>query len=208
MDRFLEEDAWVLFRTEPGERFLTLFLFFRHHGRLSAKFRLPTRNSRRPATIPDFFATYRCAIERSGPDKPWFLKDATVIQSFAEIPRNPDRFLTASSILRFYNSNLPHIESFEEHWDLLLKAFNALHDGKFPDSIYLKLIFAALRMEGYPVKEDWLHSLGKRGEFVRQILFADWSPRSPEDARHLKEYFHNLLRWIEGETPWKIPNTG
>lgn len=154
---FISDQGCLLRKSSSGENHLLLVFFLRHHGLKSVLSRI-SRSPARASPQPDLFHSGRALIEQRDDGKPAFLKDFQPEHLHRGIGNAYRALACASSLSRFYENNLLHLESFQETWSLLHQALAAFARKPLPEASLLKAFFLFARSEGYPVTAQWLNA--------------------------------------------------
>jgi recombinational DNA repair protein (RecF pathway) len=152
---FLTDEGCLLRKADSGEHHCLLVFFLKENG---LKFAL-TRNrskSDSSSTLPDLFEAGDVCLQQKDAAKPAFLREFNPNRRFPTIARHYKTFRAASSLARFYERNLIHMEHFEDAWALLSKALLSFAMKHEPETTLFKTLFIFARMEGYPVQAQWL----------------------------------------------------
>ena len=155
----LTTEAFVIEKRPPTDSFQGFTLFSPEHGNLRVLQRVP----RRPApthTAPDLFDDVAVMLESSNQGRTWFVKEVRIATRRAAIGRSYDALRFASALAALVGRNPVHEESREQVGLLLRTALDAFGTGVRPDVVHLKSLYLFARDEGYPVKQEWLPSLG------------------------------------------------
>ena len=138
-----------------GENHVLMVFFLAESGLkycLAQKTSTPAKGS----GLPDLFQYGEVVLEQKDSSRPAFLKDFSLRVDSKEIGRSYRVLKAASSLARFFENNLLHLEHFPEAWNLLQVALDALSTKDRPDVTLFKTFFAFGRSEGYPVIAHWL----------------------------------------------------
>jgi hypothetical protein len=93
-----------------------------------------------------------------------------------------------------------HLQDTMPVYQLLLNALSALEDGLDPMTIWLKTLFRFGRIEGLPVKQDWLANLNRdENQFA---VFTLNTPVAEQETKADKvlNLVHSLRSWLNAET--------
>lgn len=192
-------EGTILDRVETGESYLRISLFSGQIGLRAVLFRISKNTRSHPP--PDLFDEVEFVTRHSndGQGLP-FVKDFQIIAKRTEIAHNHLRFQVASSISRLFLDNGPLLQDTLPFGQLFLRSLVALQNGLDPTSIWLKTLFQFGRLEGHPVKQDWLANLGQEDRnlavFVLNTKLTEQEPK--------KELVTNLVQslstWLNAET--------
>ncbi|HEY5240747.1 MAG TPA: hypothetical protein VIJ22_04740 [Polyangiaceae bacterium] len=146
-------------RRPPADSFQTYLLFSPEHGNLLALQRVPKKSS--PTHVsPDLFDELTAMLESSNQGRTWFVKEVRIVARRTGIGASYDALRFASALVAVVGRNPVHEESREAVGKLLRVALDSFAAGARPDAVYLKSLYLFARDEGYPVKQEWLPSLG------------------------------------------------
>lgn len=197
-------DAVVLDRRPPSESFQQLCLFSAEHGNLVALQRVPKKPN--PAHTPaDLFDDASLILESSNQGRTWFVKELRILARRSEIGRSYECLRHASMLAALVQRNPVHEESREAVGRLIQTGLDAFARGVRPDVTYLKCLYLFARDEGYPVKQDWLPSLGEHEyALARQALMEplERQTSAPGDVAVVRQ---SLEAYLSGQTDIVIP---
>lgn len=166
-------DALVLDCSPSGESFLKLFWI----SEASADYALLRETKRRTTSRPAPPQLLEIVIETPSVGGAQFVRDWRILRDWTELARHYDQFTAWGNIVRFLRLNLSHLSDYRPAFSLLLTVLDSLAAGKPAAATELKTLFQFARLEGYPVREEWLASLGKQ-----RRLLADTVLYSPLDV--------------------------
>jgi hypothetical protein len=155
----LTTDAFVIEKRPPTDAFQTLALFSPEHGNLLAMLRVPRRPSATHVS-PDLFDEVSAMLESSNQGRTWFVSEVRITVRRSGIGSSYDALRFASALVAVIGRNPVHEDSRAVVGRLLGTALDAFASGVRPDVVHLKSLFLFARDEGYPVKQEWLPSLG------------------------------------------------
>ena len=199
------ELSGIALSSDPaGDRFVRIQIFDQSLGLSAALFRLPGKRSGQSAP-PDLFDDLECQLNplRTGSSIP-FVAEYQKARSYRELARNPDHFLSASEIARFYLNNGSHLLDPQPRLKLLRTALDSFSRSLVPKVVLLKLYFCFARDEGLPVRESWLCYLPQvLAEETRRALSR---PVSEEglDANRIEELVESIKLWMNAETELRV----
>jgi hypothetical protein len=155
----LTTDAFVIEKRPPTDSFQTFMLFSPEHGNLLALQRVSKKAS--PTHVAaDLFDEVGAMLESSNQGRTWFVKEVRIAVRRSGIGASYDRLRFASALAAVIGRNQVEEESRAIVGALLRTALDAFAAGVRPDVVYLKSLYVFARDEGYPVKQEWLASLG------------------------------------------------
>jgi hypothetical protein len=155
----LTTEAFVIERRPPADAFQTLGLFSSEHGNLVALQRVPKKSSASHVS-PDLFDEVSAMLESSNQGRTWFVREIRISTRRSGIGRSYDALRFASALASVISRNHVHEESRQNVGRMLRTALDALASCARPDVVHLKSLYLFARDEGYPVKQEWLPSLG------------------------------------------------
>ena len=158
----------------------------------------------RSLSLPDLFDDIDFST-RSAYDKKGFpfVNDFQVLNKRPNIAYNHSRFNVASAVARFFLDNGVHLQDTIPFGQLLLKSLDALDKGFDPPCILFKTIFQFARLEGLPVKQDWLDCLDStEKEIAISKLNAKLSDQEPDEVLII-DLVNSLCEWLRRETEIK-----
>jgi hypothetical protein len=162
-------EAFVIEKRPPAEAFQTFVLFSGEHGNLTALHRLSARAGAR-SPLPDLFDEVSATLESSNQGRTWFFREARIAVRRAAIGRSYDALRFASALAAIISRNPVHEESREGVAKLLRAALDAFGASGRPDVVHLKSLYLFARDEGYPVRQEWLPSLGADRDAAAALL--------------------------------------
>jgi hypothetical protein len=158
--QILTTEAFVIGKSPPTDAFQSFTLFSPEHGNLVALQRVPKRSS--PTHVsPDLFDAVGAMLESSNQGRTWFVKEIRILARRAGIGSSYDTLRFASALAAVVARNPVHEDSRASVARLLAQALDAFAAGVRPDVVHLKSLYLFARDEGYPVKQEWLPSLGE-----------------------------------------------
>jgi hypothetical protein len=155
----LTTEAFVIEKRPPSDAFQTFGLFSAEHGNLLALQRVPRKPSATHVAA-DLFDEVSVMLESSNLGRTWFVREIRISLRRTGIGRSYDALRFASALAAVISRNPVHEESRENVARMLRTALDALAAGSRPDVVHLKSLYLFARDEGYPVKQEWLPSLG------------------------------------------------
>jgi hypothetical protein len=155
----LTTEAFVIEKRPPADAFQAIGLFSGEHGNLLALQRVSKKASASHVAT-DLFDEVEAFLESSNQGRTWFVKELRVLRRRSGIGRSYDALRFASALVGVVGRNNVHEESRPGVAKLLGTALDALNEGARPDAVHLKGLYLFARDEGYPVKQEWLPSLG------------------------------------------------
>ena len=154
----LQTEACVLLKRPPAEKFQVYTLFAAGQGLLTVLQRLATKPN--PATPAlDLFDDTAITLHSGNQGNTWFVHEAQIQVRRAGIARSYETLLRASAIASLIVRNPLSPESRPAVAHRLRQSLDALAAGHPPDLVYLKMLYAFARDEGYPVQQQWLAEL-------------------------------------------------
>lgn len=202
---FITDHSSLLRKSDSSENHLLLVFFLKEHGLKSV---LARKRSKAASgqNIPDLFETGELVLEQKDPSKPAFLKDFTSGTQFPEIARRYQRLKNASSLTRFYERNLIHMEHFSSAWELLQATLAAFAEKDPPELVLFKSLFLFARMEGYPVSQHWLDQLGKDDRIGIQKCLRQPVENCTESTAQLNLWLQSLYQYFQQDTDLLPPD--
>jgi recombinational DNA repair protein (RecF pathway) len=196
---FFSEPGCVLRKAVSGEHHFLLVLFLQESGLKYALARKQSGKQQGPP-LPDLFQTGDFVLEQKDDARPAFLKDFSLQVEFQEIGHTYRSLQAASSLSRFYEQNLVHMERYPEAWDLLQQALLALCEKPRPEVTLFKTCFVFARSEGYPVVAHWLGQKKPREQLaIRQVLQQPVEAAGSDEAE-VKRWMLDLNQFFARET--------
>jgi len=202
---FLTDEGCVLRKADSGENHTLMVFFLRENG---LKFALSRKRSRADSSIhvPDLFESGEATIEQKNSAKPAFLKEFTPQRHFPQIARHYRTLQAASSLARFYEKNLFHMEHFGAAWDLLQTALDSFASKHEPEATLLKALFVFARLEGYPVQAQWLELKKSGDRNTISALLRNPVGEAPFDQGQARGWTRDLFRFFQQETDLLPPD--
>ena len=200
----LNADAFVIEKRPPTDAFQGFGLFSAEHGNLLALQRIPKRASS-PHVVPDLFDEVSALLESSNQGRTWFVKDLRISTRRTSIGRSYDALRFASALAAIISRNPVHEESRENVALLLRTAFDAFAASERPDVVHLKSLYVFARDEGYPVKQEWIPSLGEGDQALATGLLnrpVAGQNAAPAEVARLRR---SLEDYLGGNTEIVIP---
>lgn len=202
---FVTDQATLLKKSDSSENHLLLVFFLRENGLKSA---LARKRSKAAAgqCIPDLFETGELVLEQKNPSKPAFLKDFTVSSQYPQIALKYQRLRNASSLARFYERNLIHMEHFSSAWELLHASLSAFSEKNPPELVLFKALFLFARMEGYPVSQHWLEQMNSADRNHIQNVLRQPVENCTESPAQLRLWLQSIYQFFQQETDLLPPD--
>ena len=194
----------VLSREQTGDRFLRIHLFDKTAGLQTVLFSTPPKNSNKMSP-PDLFDDLECILKpRKSESSVPFVSDFQCLKSHREIAIDPQTFITASEIARFYLINGSHLLDPEPRLKLLRSSLSSFARASTPKVVLLKMYYCFARDEGLPVRESWLAGLSQStcGDTL-EILRMPVDQASPDSSK-LNDILENLKIWLNAETELRV----
>lgn len=196
---FTSEQGCVLRKTVSGEHHFLLVLFLQESG---LKYALARKASgkKQGSALPDIFQTGDFTLEQKDDARPAFVKEFALAHDFKEIGRAYRSLQAASTLSRFYEQNLLHMEHYSEAWELHQKALLAISRKPRPEVTLFKTCFAFARSEGYPVIAHWLRQKGPDEKASIQQVLQQPVEAAGADEVELKKWIQDLNAFFARET--------
>ena len=196
---FLKDQGCLLRKSPSGEHYNLLVFFLRENGLQMILTRRRTKTSI-AVNDPDLFESGEVNIEKKGDNKPGFLKEFIPQSRYPGIAKKYRSLEAASRLTRFYEKNLVHMEFYDAAWELLHTALESFSQKEQSGVILLKSLFVFAKLEGYPVKDDWLE------RFPESTKCKLWQLiRSPVDSVDVDP--SNVTNWITALEQYFIQHT-
>jgi len=200
----LTTEAFVIEKRPPTDSFQSFTLFSPEHGNLLALQRVPKKSS--PTHVaPDLFDDVAVMLESSNQGRSWFVKEVRIANRRTTIGRSYEALRFASALVAVVGRNPVHEESRENVGLLLRTALDAFAAGVRPDVVHLKSLYLFARDEGYPVKQEWLPSLGAADAATAAAVLnrrVGEQEAAPAEVARIRA---SLERYLAGHTEIRIP---
>ncbi len=192
----------VLGRELSGERHWKLTLLSPDAGVVVCLWRV----SRNPETDkPDLFD--RAEIELAGADGGVrFANSYRVERRQPTLGKDYQRLSLACRLAVLLARNPPPEESATGVFRLCETALDALAERPFPAAAYCKFLWQWMRMEGYPVREQWLEELAEEKRRKAAVVLGSPLDQQPESAEEIAGLARSLERWMAGECQFVLPD--
>jgi hypothetical protein len=200
----LTTEAFVIEKRPPTDAFQTLGLFSSEHGNLLALQRVPRRASS-THVAPDLFDEVWAMLESSNQGRTWFVKEVRIATRRSGIGRSYDALRFASALAAVISRNHVHEESRGNVARMLGTALDALASGARPDVVHLKSLYLFARDEGYPVKQEWLPSLGAADRAVAADVLGNPLDAQVSAAPEVARIRRSLEAYLGASTDIIIP---
>lgn len=162
-------DALLLDCAPSGESFLKLFWICP----TAADYALLRESKRKTAARPSPPQQIEMTVESSRSGGARFVREWRIVREWPQLARHYANFVSWGNLIRFLRPNLSHLSDYAPAHALLLTTLDALAAGKPAEETELKALFQFARVEGYPVKEEWLATLsGPRREFAINVIYS------------------------------------
>ena len=191
----------IVLSTEPaGDRFLCARIFDENNGLRSAHFPASLKKMAK-LVPPDLFDDLECRLNPNrSPSSIPFVAEYRKVRSFRELARNPNLFLSASKVARFYLQNGSHLLEPAPRLKLLRTALNSFAKARDPKAVLLKLYFCFARDEGLPVRESWFNLLPEILASEARKTLSEPVNRSVSKEHFLDELINSIRLWMNSET--------
>lgn len=186
------------------DAFQAFTLFSPEHGNLRVLQRVPRKAS--PTHVaPDLFDEVGAMLESSNQGRTWFVKEIRIAVRRTGIGSSYDALRFASALVAVVGRNPVHDDSRASVARLLGTALDAFASGVRPDAVHLKSLYLFARDEGYPVKQDWIPSLGEEDRRAAASVLnrkVGEQEAAPEDVARIRK---SLEAYLSGYTEIIIP---
>ena len=200
----LTTEAFVIEKRPPSDAFQTFVLFSPEHGNLVSLHRISRKLAGSHVRL-DLFDEVSVMLESSNQGRTWFVKEARVLTRRSSIGRSYDALRFASALAAVVGRNPVHEESRTTVGLLLRSAFDAFGAAERPDIVHLKSLYLFARDEGYPVKQEWLPSLGARDREIAAAVLNRRLAEQDSDAADVARIRQSLEAYLGSSTEIIIP---
>ena len=211
----MNPDLWlieitVLKITQTSEHFLKLDYLSPVNGLNYGLLRFSPKNKK--ASRPDLFDTAEIHIELGNVRKQHFLKDYSPITQRPAIGKHYSRLDYTCRFARFLLENLSSVPDPEELYQLSKQSLDAFNSGYPPETILLKALYRFLKIEGFPVENNWWQSIPQAQKNQAQQLLNTPPLRNPDHPRQQRCPYPkpcrmpstHLAKWIHQETELRL----
>ncbi|HEY1792357.1 MAG TPA: hypothetical protein VGG34_05525 [Opitutaceae bacterium] len=200
----LTTEAFVIERRPPSDAFQPLLLFCAEQGNLLAMLRVPGRPSA-AHVAPDLFDEVSAILETSNQGRTWFVREIRIARRRPGIGRSYEALSAASALAAVIARNPFHEEGRAGVARALRSALDALAAGSRPDVVHLKSLFLFARDEGYPVRQEWLPSLGAADHDTAEDILARPVAGQGADPALVGRLLRSLESYLRGHTDIVLP---
>ena len=208
----LTTDAFVLLRRpSTSDAFQALSMFSGEHGELFvlqrvSKSRTPRKGGAGAAL--DLFNEVAVTLESPNQGRTWFVREARVLRGATGIGKSYEALKNASEFAALVARNAVAAESRARVHALLRQAFGAFAGAPRPDVAFVKSVYCLARDEGYPVRQQWMASLGAADREALATLLNKPLAEQTAGAGVVAGLRESLLAWLRAETeiladPWR-----
>jgi hypothetical protein len=201
----LATEAILLTRKDSGEHGSLLTFLSPSHGLLRAFKRSSTRNHQ---PVPDLFDEVSLRLEKpkTGEGDLWFVAEYQVRRRRGGIGGNYQCLLYACRYGLLLTHHIFDAEEATLWTEQLTQALDAWERGDRPEAAYFKAVYLFARLQGIPVKEEWLASRSDEHRamaraVLTQPLTGQTTP-TPAIKRLIADFEHYLGNqhevWIAG----------
>jgi len=196
-----EEDQGLVLRyRENGDQLLSVALFSKSRGLFYPLLRKSKKGAR-----PDLFDTARVKLTQARQGDLWFASSYQPIRRRSNLALSYQRLQIASRFAEIIRNNVQHLPDHVPIYDLCERFFDLVANEPAPDASFLKSLYLFAKMEGLPVREDWVDTLGTRSrEELAEILRSPLASQ-PEDQNLFKSLITSLEEWLVAEAHFIIP---
>ncbi|HEY1848195.1 MAG TPA: hypothetical protein VGG37_03260 [Opitutaceae bacterium] len=192
----LTTGAFVIDKRPPSESFQAFGLFSAENGNLAVLHRVPRKPSASHVSL-DLFDEVAAVLETSNQGRTWFVREVRISERRTAIGKSYESLAHASALAAVIWRNPVHEESRPGVERLLRAALSAFAGKDRPDIIYLKSLYVFARDEGYPVREEWLPSLGAGERQLAESAIArpvEWAAVPRAQAALIRRSLEDYLR--------------
>ncbi len=185
-------EALILDCAPSGESYLKLFWL----SATAVDYALLRESSRKTSARPAAPQLLEMMLETSRSGGVRFVREWRILTEWPDLARHYRNFVTWGNLVRFIRPNLAHLSDHSPVFNLMKTSLNALAAGHHAGATELKTLFQFGRDEGYPVREEWLATLGSsRREFAQGVLFSPLAGQNP-DPNETSELVTSLKRYL------------
>src|SRR5690606_5619767 len=157
--------------------------------------------------MPDLFDEIEAVIDYGKANGPGFLKDFTVAASAETLARKYDNFTHACQFCRVLADNLNHFADFAAAYELLHNSLGAWIKLDRGEIVHFKSLYLLARGEGYPVKEQWWHSLHREDQHNVATLLKTPTEEILLPKAVVTRHLNNLRFWLAVHTDFIVKET-
>lgn len=194
----------VLLRDLAGDRFLRIRIFDHLCGLKSVLFPLPDKKGKN-SSPPDLLDDINCSLK---PTKTLssipFVAEFQRVQTYRELASDPEIFLTASQIARFFLNNGEHLLEPAPRLKLLRLSLNSFARAKIPQVVLVKLYYCFARDEGLPVRESWFAGLPKNMAEDTYVILHQPVDQATIELNKVHQIIESLKNWMNSETELSV----
>lgn len=192
----------LLGRELSGERHWKLTLLSPEHGVVVCLWRA----SRKPeADKPDLFD--RAEIDWAAADGGVsFASNYRVLQRQSFLMGNYQRLALACRMALLLTRNPPPVGSAAPVLHLCETVLAALGERPFPEAAYCKFLWQWMRMEGYPVREQWLEELAEEMRSRAAKVLSQSLDQQTAGTEEIAGLARSLERWMREECQFVLPD--
>lgn len=202
---YIHDQACLLRKSDSSENHLLLVFFLKENGLKSVLVRKRSKAAAGQA-VPDLFEIGELVLEQKDASRPAFLKDFTSDRQFPQIASKYPRLKNASSLARFYERNLIHMEHFDQAWNLLNESLAAFSEKDPAELVLFKTLFIFARMEGYAVSQQWLNQMPAEDRTGIQSALRQPVEECPHTAAQLNLWLQSMYQFFQQETDLLAPD--
>lgn len=186
-------EAVLLTRRDSGEKGLLLTFLSPTHGLLQA-FKRTSARGRQP--LPDLFDQVSLTLEKARGGELWFVSEYRVQGRRPKIGADYSSLLYACRYALLLSHHLFEPEEAALWTGQLQQALDAWESGVRPEAAYLKALYLFARLQGIPVKEEWLREKNEaQAAQVRAVLrqpLAEQTSPAPAVEEIIADFEHYL----------------
>ena len=195
-------EGTIINRVETGESYLRIFLFSGQTGLKVVLFRMSKQSRSLPPPYLFDEVEFVTNTSKDSVGLP-FVKDFQIIQKRHGLAYDHSRFQIASKIARLYLDNGSHLQDTIPFGQLLLRSLIALQYGFDPPCVLFKTLFQFGRLEGLPVKQDWLVSLEPKEQSEAIFRLNSKLAIQKPNKDLVMNLVNSLQAWLNAETELK-----
>lgn len=195
-----EDHGIVLQYAEKGEKFWSITFLSENQG-----LHYPLLRRSKNGMRPDLFDTGQAKISRAKQGGLIFFSEYHPLRRRSGIARSYEVLRIAARFSTILQRNAEHLPDPKTIFDLSEQFFNSLEKGPAPEASYLKALYLFARMEGLPIREDWVQQLGDGLRNDLETILKHPLEQQATDAGTSRTLSARLEHWLVGEAHFIIP---
>ena len=191
--RTLHTRGFLLRKEEAKSSYLKINFFSQDIGSILCMYRISKKK-----TAPDLFDFAELSLKKADQGDLYFIEDYQLLERFHGIGKDYKKLQYTCEFCKLLANNPIENQSIQALYSLCDKSLRAWNqDTNWPEVVFFKAFYLYLKIEGLPVKEDWIVRLKQtERNNCKEILTS-----SLDSLSHEKEIIEGLVdslkKWVK-----------